>query len=452
MHREEIIELIEKGESATVEFKEGFDKKTVETIVAFSNTVGGVILIGVTDKGEVKGVSVGRETLKNWVNKVSQSTDPRVIPDVELVDLDGKNVVVLKVKEFPIKPVSTNGRCFRRVGNSNHMMTPQEISEMHMHSIGMSWDAFPAGDKTIEDIDLSKVERYIEDANSTGRRRIKEKPLEVLRKLELVKDGRVTWAAILLFGREPQKPLLQSAVHCGRFKKDKTVILDDLMVETDLINQVDEVMKFITRHISVRYEFDGKARRKEIWEYPLEALREAVINAIVHRDYTSPSNIQVEIYDDRICILNPGRLLPGITVDDLYRKEHSSVIRNKLIAQVFYDIGYIEKYGSGTLKIIDLCRSHGLPLPEFQEISSGFMVTFRKDVYTEEYLHSLGLNERQIKAVLYVKEKGDITLSEFKEFVSGVSEKTLYRDLQDLVNKGILREHGEKRGRRYELQ
>ena len=371
---------------------------------------------------------------------------------VELVDLDGKNIVVLKVKEFPIKPVSTNGRCFRRVGNSNHMMTPQEISEMHMHSIGMSWDAFPAGDKTIEDIDLSKVERYIEDANSTGRRRIKEKPLEVLRKLELVKDGKVTWAAILLFGREPQKPLLQSAVHCGRFKKDKTVILDDLMVETDLINQVDEVMKFITRHISVRYEFNGKPKRKEIWEYPLEALREAVINAIVHRDYTSTSNIQVEIYDDRICILNPGRLLPGITVDDLYRREHSSVIRNKLIAQVFYDIGYIEKYGSGTLKIIDLCRVHGLPPPEFQEISSGFMVTFRKDVYTEEYLHSLGLNERQIKAVLYVKEKGDITLSEFKEIVSGVSEKTLYRDLQDLVNKGILREHGEKRGRRYELQ
>jgi len=443
MHREEIIRLIENGESVTVEFKEGFDKKTVETVVAFSNTIGGVILIGVTDKGEMKGVSIGKETLKNWVNKVSQSTDPRVIPDVELVDISGKNIVVLKVKEFPIKPVSINGRCFRRVGNSNHMMTPQEISEMHMHSIGMSWDAFPARDKTIEDIELSKVERYIESANSTGRRRIKEKPLEVLRKLEMVKEDKVTWAAILLFGRNPQSPLLQSAVHCGRFKKDKTVILDDLMVETDLINQVDEVMKFITRHISVRYEFNGKPKRKEIWEYPLEALREAVINAIVHRDYTSTSNIQVEIYDDRICILNPGRLLPGITVDDLYRKEHSSIIRNKLIAQVFYDIGYIEKYGSGTLKIVDLCGVHGLPPPEFQEISSGFMVTFRKDVYTEEYLHSLGLNERQIKAVLYVREKGRITNREYRE-MNGCSRNTATNDLRDLVNKKILRESGEK--------
>jgi ATP-dependent DNA helicase RecG len=159
-------------------------------------------------------------------------------------------------------------------------------------------------------------------------------------------------------------------VHCGRFKIDKTQILDDLMIETDLISQVDEGMKFITRHISVRYEFEGKPKRKEVWEYPLEALREAVINAIVHRDYSVPSNVQVEIYDDRVEIWNPGGLLPGITVEDLYKKEHKSVVRNKLIAQIFYDLGYIEKYGSGTIKIIDLCKQNRLPTPEFKKEKS----------------------------------------------------------------------------------
>jgi ATP-dependent DNA helicase RecG len=268
--------------------------------------------------------------------------------------------------------------------------------------------------------------------------------------LELLKDGKATWAAILAFGREPQRPLLQSAVHCGRFRIDKTQIIDDLMVETDLIGQVDEVMKFITRHISVRYEFEGKPKRKEVWEYPLEAIREAVINAVVHRDYTAPSNVQVEIYDGRIEIWNPGRLLPGITIEDLYKKEHKSVIRNKLIAQIFYDIGYIEKYGSGTIKIIDLCKRGRIPLPEFKEVSGGFSVVFRKDIYTEEYLRNLGLNERQIQAVMYVKEKGKITNKGYRE-ITGLSDEGARIDLNTLVEKKILLLRGKGRSVHYIL-
>jgi ATP-dependent DNA helicase RecG len=180
------------------------------------------------------------------------------------MEIDGKTVVIVRIKEFPIKPVAVKGRCYRRVGNSNRIMTTQEIAEMHIHSVGTSWDAFPAENKTLKDIDLKKVGKYIREANATGRRKIAENPTEVLKKLELLKDGKATWAALLTFGKEPQRPLLQSAVHCGRFRIDKTQIIDDLMVETDLIGQVDEVMKFITRHISVRYEFEGKPRRKEV--------------------------------------------------------------------------------------------------------------------------------------------------------------------------------------------
>lgn len=130
-------------------------------------------------------------------------------------------------------------------------------------------------------------------------------------------------------------------------------------------------------------------------------------------------------------------MLPGITIEDLYKKEHKSVIRNKLVAQMFYDIGYIEKYGSGTIKIIDLCKRHGIPSPEFKEAFGGFSVIFRKDIYTEEYLRSLGLNERQIKAVMHVKEKGRITNKEYQELI-GVSRITASRELQDIVKKGVL--------------
>lgn len=166
-----------------------------------------------------------------------------------------------------------------------------------------------------------------------------------------------------------------------------------------------------------------------------------MINAIVHRDYRIPANIQLEIYDDRIEIWSPGKLPPGITVEDLYKKEHQSVVRNQLIAQVFYDIGFIERYGSGTTKIIELCKEHGLPLPEFKEIFNGFLVIFRKDVYTEGYLRNLGLNERQIKAVFYVKEKGRITNKEYRK-LNGVSQRTATRDLTKLVSIGIFEQIG----------
>lgn len=451
MIQNEVITYLREGESENVEFKEKFDRQTIETATAFANTKGGIILIGVSDDGTVKGVLIGKETLKDWANQISQSTEPRVIPELEARELDGKCAVIIRIKEFPIKPVAVRGRCFRRVGTSNRMMTPQEIAEMHLHSLGTSWDAFPAEDKTLDDLDLRKVERYIRVANATGRRVIGESPGEVLEKLDLVKAGKATWAALLTFGKEPQKPLLQSAAHCGRFRLDKTQILDDLMVETDLIGQIDEVMKFVTRHISVRYEFDGTPRRKEVWDYPLEALREAIINAIVHRDYTAPSNVQVEIYDDRIEIWNPGRLLPGITIADLYKKEHKSVIRNKQIAQLFYDMGYIEKYGSGTIKILELCKLHGIPSPEFKEAFDGFSVIFRKDVYTEAYLRSLGLNGRQIKAVLYVKEKGKITNKEYQE-LNHVSKPMATIELRNLVEKKIFEKAGTTgRGTEYGL-
>jgi ATP-dependent DNA helicase RecG len=140
MEEKELKKLLASGETETTEFKEKFEKESIETAVAFANTKGGIILIGVSDKGEVKGVQIRKETLKNWANQISQGAEPRVIPEIELNKMDGKNVVIIRIKEFPIKPVSVRGRCFRRVGNSNRIMPMQEIAQMHFHSTGMSWD------------------------------------------------------------------------------------------------------------------------------------------------------------------------------------------------------------------------------------------------------------------------------------------------------------------------
>lgn len=450
MEEKELKKLLVSGETETLEFKENFDRETIEAAGAFANTKGGNIIIGISDINKVKGVQVGRETLKNWANQISQSTEPRVIPEIELAEINRKRITIIKIKEFPIKPVSVKGKYFRRVGNSNRVMTMQEIAQMHFHSVGMSWDRLPARDATTEDIDLGNVKRYVRKANETGRRNIDEDedPLQVLEKLELMKEGEPTWAAILLFHKHPQRFLSQGVTHCGRFKEE-TIVIDDRMIEGTAIEQVDEAMDFIRKNINVKFVMTGKPAREQIWDYPLEALREAVINAVCHRDYTISSNTEVRIYDDKLIVWSPGGLPIGITIEDLYRP-HPSVLRNKGMGGVFYDIGWIEQWGSGIDKMQKECMKAGLPEPQFEEYQ-GFRVIFRKDIYTEEYLRELGLNERQIKAVMYVKESGEITLSAYREILPDVSEKTLYRDLQDLVDRKLLWQIGEKKGRKYEL-
>jgi len=189
-----------------------------------------------------------------------------------------------------------------------------------------------------------------------------------------------------------------------------------------------------TRELSL----EGVARR-EIWDYPLDALREAAINALVHRDYLdTSSSIEVRIYDDQIILSNPGKLMPPLTIEQL-KEKHSGRQRNPLIATVFYYANLIESWGSGTLKMIDLCKEQNLPEPEFVERKEGigeFAVVFHKDIFNEEELRKRGLNERQIKAVRYVKEKGKITNREYQE-LSKISERTATRDLLDLVVKNI---------------
>ena len=436
MDEKELKKFLASGETETLEFKENFDRETIEAAGAFANTKGGNIIIGISDINKVKGVQVGRETLKNWANQISQSTEPRVIPKIELGEINKKRVTIINIKEFPIKPVSVKGRYFRRVGNSNRLMNMQEIAQMHFHSVGMSWDKLPARDGSIKDIDLENVKRYIKKANETGRRKIKvdENPIQILEKLELMKEGKPTWAAILLFHKHPQRLLSQGVIHCGRFKEE-TIVIDDRMIEGTAIEQVDEAMDFIRKNINVKFAMTGKPAREQIWDYPLEALREGVINAVCHRDYTIPSNTEVRIYDDKLIVWSPGGLPFGITIEDLYRP-HPSVLRNKGIAGVFYDMGWIEQWGSGIDKMRNACVKAGLPEPQFEEYQ-GFRVIFRKDIYTEEYLNKLGLNERQIKAVMYVKEKGKITNKEYQE-LNAVSNKTAYLELSEVIEKGVL--------------
>ncbi len=206
---------------------------------------------------------------------------------------------------------------------------------------------------------------------------------------------------------------------------------------------------FKSKYLMSKFVIEGLYRR-EVMEYPEEALREAITNAVIHRDYIGPAPIQIKIFNDRIWFWNEGRLPAGITIESL-KVSHRSSPRNKLIADVFFKGDLIETWGRGTIKMVEVCRDADLPEPEFREESNGFSVWFYKDIYTRSYLREMGLNERQIRAMMFAKERGSITVSDFADIAPGVTKRTLQRDLSELTEKDLMTAVGERKARKYVL-
>jgi len=452
-----IGDIIVQGESETLEFKRRFHVDVIETAVAFANTRGGTILIGVSDDGAVVGQKFGKEVLRDYVNRIAMATEPSVIPDAETVVMPEGEVVILSVPEFPLKPIATRGRCYRRAGSTTRQMTPSEIAEMHLHSTGQSMDAVIVPGKTVSDIDLNSVQEYMRQASEQGRRSFSEKddPIQVLKKLELIRsEQEITRAAILLFGKNPQSPLTQAVVHAGRLR-EKIHIMDNRIVEGSIIDQVEETAKFIKKNLHVRFEISGEPQRKEIWDYPLPALREAVINAIVHRDYGDTADIQIKIFEDALQVWSPGFLPFNVTVEDLFDPEHTSKPRNKLIAQVFYDLGLIERYGSGIHRILESCKGESLPEPVLENFSGGFRIKFAllnqlsaKDMDAHGTLNgtlngtlSGTLNKRIIEMI---RQTPGIRRKEIIE-ETGIPVRTIARCIAELVEEGRIERRGSKK-------
>ena len=261
-----------------------------------------------------------------------------------------------------------------------------------------------------------------------------------MEKLNLVtKDGQLTNAAILLFGKRPYSISATTSFKIGRFGKELHDLHFQDIIETNLFTMATNVMEKLNDRYLIRPISYKGLERLEPLEYPETALREAVLNAIIHKDYSS-TWIFLRVYDDRLEIWNPGTLPEELTIEKL-KGAHSSYPRNANIAGVFFKAGYIESWGRGTNNIITACTEAGLPEPVIEEDQGGIRVTFLKDIYTEDYLQALGLNVRQIKAVIYMKEHGQITNAGYQKLVA-ISRRTALRDLQELLEKQIVKRIG----------
>ncbi len=417
--------MVELGESQIVEFKTSFEKETIETLVAFANAQGGTVLVGVADDRLVKGVTLGKETLNNWLGQIKSATSPSIIPDIAAEMVGGKIVVIISIDEYPVKPVNTKGKYFKRIATSNHQLSLSEITDLYMQSLQLSWDSCEAPRGSLDELSVTKIDKFVEQVNQGGRFSLDNSPLHALEKLKYVVNSRPTWAALLLFAEEP----LRHHIHIGRFKTP-TMIIDDRQITDTLFEAVDQAMKFIVSYISVAFTFDGSLQRKERFAYPLSALREALLNAVVHRDYANPSDIQIKIFDNRITIFSPGKLYGGLSVADLSTDYYHSRLRNKLIAEAFYLTKNIEKYGSGFIRI----RKELVTYPEIvfavEEIGDGMLVTFEQNEGVNEGANE-GVNEGVNLLYRSISEKPGIRLPELSNKLH-IPVKTLERWIKQL--------------------
>ena len=384
MTSEELETIVCKHEMQRLELKESFGVECIETACAFTNAQGGFIVIGVDNDGNPSKHQLRGEGLRDYENKISTATEPSVAVDAEKVEFRGREIVVLRVIENPLKPVAYKGRCYIRKGSVNHQMTPTEIAECHLKSTGASMDAVFVPGATKDDLDMEAVRKYMRRSVEKKRRSYSEDedPWEVLLKLEWVKsETEITRAAYLMFAKDTQRKFSQAIVHSGAFRADGALIVDSLDSKGNIQDQIDDAMAFIKRNIHCALVITpGKVDHDPMWDYPLEAVRETLANALCHRDYGAPYDIQVKIFEDSLCISSPGQLPFDMPMEFLMKPTHPSRPRNKIIAQAFFDMGIIERYGSGIKRIKGDCDKNGNPYPEWNDRYGEFATTYRPRV------------------------------------------------------------------------
>jgi len=447
--------LLPTSEGLHTEFKTSFNEDVIETLVAFSNAKGGTVYVGVTDKSVVKGIQLGTETVQNWINEVKNKTSPQIIPDFEIIEINTQTVVALIVQEYPIKPVSTRGRFYKRIGNSNHLLSVSEVSNMHLQTVNTSWDYYPRPGKTINDISLDKVQKVMNIIVKRNDNFVFESPIEFLTKNEmLLEDNKITNGCFLMFSYDDN---LYTTIQLGHFASE-IVIKDDVTNSTDLLNQIEDIMSFIRKHINKEIIITStQIENIERWQYPLDAIRELVLNMIIHRDYTASANSIIKVFADHILLFNPGTLPDSITIEQLLTNNYISTPRNRQIAKTVKEMGLIERYGTGIKRVRRMFIDYGLPEPKFETIPGGFAVTvFAKTENNKVHLNDPvndpvidpvidPLNDRQIAILRLIYNDKQIT----KELIADtlkISVETIKRDIRKLKKLNQIQRIGPDKG------
>ncbi|HHE65737.1 MAG TPA: AAA family ATPase [Bacteroidetes bacterium] len=371
-----IRQLINQPEGKTLEFKRDLSSSVpvVKTLVAFANSAGGRLLIGVEDNRKVVGVEHPLDEEERLCSIIADSITPRLVPNIELITIEDNTLLIVEVFPSGLRPhfIKAQGRdkgVYVRLGSSNRQADRELTGELLRSIQGVSFDESPLTKLSVNDIDITAIQHAFADD-----RTISAKKLLTLKLLTTEQGNLVpTIGAVLLFGKERIFHFPDAWIQCGRFiGKDKADIFDHIELYDHLPQAIESIMLFLKKHAMRGADFSD-IRRKDVWSIPLTILREMIINALVHSDYSQRgAPIRIAFFDDRIEVENPGILLPGMTIDDM--KQGISKIRNPVIARVFRELNLIEQWGSGVRRIFK--EAENLKLPPLEIVEIGMRLRF----------------------------------------------------------------------------
>jgi ATP-dependent DNA helicase RecG len=452
MTLEQIRNSAASGESETLEFKAttGTRREAAMTVCAFLNQRGGQVLFGVRPAGIVAGQQVSERTIEELSAELRQ-IDPPAFPAVERVPVDGnREVIVVSTGQGASRPYTYRGAAYRRVGNTTIAMSADEYNRMlfeRMHN-EQRWENQPAAGWSVDDLDEAEIRRTVAEAVRRGRLEepVGRDPTDLLRGLGLLRDGELLRAAAVLFGcpERLEFEMPQCLLRVARFRgTDRMQFLDNRQFNGNAFTLLANAERFLRDTLPIAGRFE-QYRFERIDEplYPPLATREALANALCHRDYAiGGGSVGVAVYDDRLEITSSGPLHFGLTPDKLF-VPHESRPWNPLIARTFYRRGIIEEWGSGTLKMADMASKAGLPLPEIDDDGGAVTVRFRHNQFVPQPITSevSGPEGRQemILALLDGVEEGLTRREIHGRLGPGVSERQMRRTLNELREMGVV--------------
>lgn len=436
-------------EDHNIEWKKSWKDEYLKWICGFANANGGKIVIGKDDSGKIVGLKNSKQLLEDIPNKTRDILG--IVVEVNLHQTIDGDFIEIIVEDHPY-PVNYKGQYHYRSGSTKQELKGAALDKFLMQKKGKRWDGVPVPKVTISDLKPETFQFFRKKAIKA--QRVDEETLNddnenLLENLKLIENSYLKRAAILLFHPNPEAFVTGAYIKIGYFEADDELKYQD-EVQGNIFDQIEKTIDLLfTKYIKSSISYEG-LNRVEKYDYPKDAVREALLNAVSHKDYTGGVPVQISVYPEKIMFWNEGQLPDNWTIEKLFVK-HPSKPFNPDIANALFRSGYIESWGRGIRKMINECVRSGIPEPKFFYDMSGFWVEFSTGIYSEEQLKSLGLNNRQIKTILYLKENKRITNSEYQSIFS-VSRNTASRDLSELVEKGLIKSSDIKgAGSYYEL-
>jgi len=436
-------------ESQNIEWKAKWKDEYLEWICGFANAQGGKIYIGCDDTGSVVGITNASKLLEDIPNKIRDTMG--IIVGVNLLVEDSKEYLEIDVPSYPIG-ISCKGVYYYRSGSTRQILTGPALEAFLLRKRGVTWDSLPLPAFTMDDVDDEVVKRFRQWAAKKGRidKNVLDEPKEVLlERLHLIQNGYLTNAAMLLFSKDPEKWQLGAYTKIGYFETDADLLYQD-EIHGSLLEQIDKIVEVLhLKYMKAKITYDGM-QRIERYFVPEAALREALLNALCHKDYSGGVPIQISVYEDRLYIANCGRLPQDWTIENLMSK-HASTPFNPNIAHTFYLAGFIESWGRGIEKICNACSEDGVPQPNYSIHPGDIMIEFFApenriirvtDRVTDKVTVTLSDGERLILGLL--SEDPGYTMQKLAE-KANVSRKTVSVRLKALKEKGFVERVGSDR-------